>query len=811
MGSFYQIVFRFRSGTRKMLQHRLLYILTMIISLRMSKFQMCINDDSQQNKRNLCFGFSGDALDLRVVGGANTNSLSAPWHSVITSGKNEGTLVIENMLGGGNLITTRIVLTAAHIFWGNSRNGHVCPKEVRELQSADECHALKNGCPKGCYRITESTVELFFGVTDIVNDKPKAFTISKLQFHSGFNRKSISNDIGAGHDLAVLRTSLTIELSPTIQPICLPHHTMVHDIGLPEQDATITGFGRDGRGRVAVVNRLQHGCLHIVDRDKCKHIFLPIAKNSTYIFKDGEWTGDQICAQGEGVDSCQGDSGGGLIVNVNNTNIIIGVTSFGSIRCRSNIPGMYTNIFTHLDWIQSYLKEKVEEKAQELWPNKAADGEDNTAEVSTNVAKEKTVGIFTKVAEDTTSKVSTNERFNKTQYDYEIDLTERLVVLGGWVGNESQSDTVFMEACPVLGSEIPDLPRNISHGVGTVIQSEDGLSTSIILCGGMEANVGPTADCFEYDLSKSPLDVRQAAFAEAGQWSRIPSMNTKRSNTAVNFLSSSRSVWITGGRKESRLVLDTTELLTKQSNGEWKFEEGPKLSRPVAGHCSVTVSVKDSIFGNMEDTIIIIGGGTFNSEIRQFVMTDKVEGYVFEEENQKHLTYSPLKTSRSGHACSLTTDKSGAEMVLVAGGMRWSEGKELLDSVEFILLDQLFSAEKYEWKEHSRLPRALTGASMITKLGFPVLIGGAGFGRGKTKIDGWKLENIELSKEVLSYCHDDKTWKKTGEILETVAYHVSLALKNDICLEIQKEIIKEERKISQNWSPTSYFDSYILN
>ena len=251
-----------------MLQHRLLSILTMIISLRMSRCKMCINDNSQQNQRNLCFGLSDDALDLRVAGGNNINSLSAPWHSVITSGKNEGTLVLENMLGGGNLITTRTVLTAAHIFWGNSRNGHVCPKEARELQSAEECHALKNGCPKGCSRVTESTIALFFGVTDIVNDKPKAFTISQLQFHSGFNRKSISNDIGDGHDLAILRTSMTIELSPTIQPICLPHPTMVHDIGLPEQDATVTGFGRDGRGSVAVVNTLQHGCLYIVGREK---------------------------------------------------------------------------------------------------------------------------------------------------------------------------------------------------------------------------------------------------------------------------------------------------------------------------------------------------------------------------------------------------------------------------------------------------------------------------------------------------------------------------------------------------------------
>ena len=84
----------------------------------------------------------------------------------------------SNVLGGGNLITTRLVLTAAHLFWTNSNKGRVCPKAVRELESAHECHSLKKGCPEGCHRITDTSIELFFGVSDPEQDKPQSYSIT---------------------------------------------------------------------------------------------------------------------------------------------------------------------------------------------------------------------------------------------------------------------------------------------------------------------------------------------------------------------------------------------------------------------------------------------------------------------------------------------------------------------------------------------------------------------------------------------------------------------------------------------------------
>ena len=48
---------------------------------------------------------------------------------------------------------------------------------------------------------------------------------------------------------------------------------------------------------------------------------------------------------------------------------------------------------------------------------------------------------------------------------------ERIVVMGGWIGNISQSNLVFMESCDIAAAQIPDLPANISHSVGVVVPS----------------------------------------------------------------------------------------------------------------------------------------------------------------------------------------------------------------------------------------------------------------------------------------------------------------------------------------------------
>ncbi len=63
--------------------------------------------------------------------------------------------------------------------------------------------------------------------------------------------------------------------------------------------------------------------------------------------------GYMICAGDSGLDSCQGDSGGPLIEPDSDT--LLGVVSWGPDVCGASGTsyGVYTNVFTHVEWIES--------------------------------------------------------------------------------------------------------------------------------------------------------------------------------------------------------------------------------------------------------------------------------------------------------------------------------------------------------------------------------------------------------------------------------------------------------------------------
>ena len=64
-----------------------------------------------------------------------------------------------------------------------------------------------------------------------------------------------------------------------------------------------------------------------------------------------------LCAGGVFQENaCTGDSGGGLIVEVDGVHQVVGVVSGGTGDCGIGVPGYYARVTEYLSWINRYVK-----------------------------------------------------------------------------------------------------------------------------------------------------------------------------------------------------------------------------------------------------------------------------------------------------------------------------------------------------------------------------------------------------------------------------------------------------------------------
>ncbi|KAL7011142.1 hypothetical protein ACKWTF_014117 [Chironomus riparius] len=209
-------------------------------------------------------------------------------------------------LGGGALIDEWNVLTAAHIIVNASR-----PLTIKigywDLSSSQE----------PLDRIT--------------------LTSSSVLVHPNFMPKNLKNNIA----IIKLPSAVPLGKSPTIGSICLP------SAPISGIRCMLSGWGSQSPSTSS--NILRHVDLPILSSSSCQSMLRTTKLNKTFVLDSESF----ICAGGEkGKDACSGDGGSPLSCYIVDRHYLVGVVSWGIGCGQPGVPGVYTNIFSYIPWIQ---------------------------------------------------------------------------------------------------------------------------------------------------------------------------------------------------------------------------------------------------------------------------------------------------------------------------------------------------------------------------------------------------------------------------------------------------------------------------
>ncbi|XP_053670944.1 trypsin delta-like [Anopheles nili] len=215
---------------------------------------------------------------LRIVGGSKAPIEDVPYQVSLR--------YLQTHVCGGSIVSHSWVVTAAHCLDWYPRNAELSVRAGSGFLSAGG-----------------STHEVFF-----------------YHLHEQYDANGFQWDVatvrvrtpmvGPGRSPIPLATVKSRWPSPAAGPIVL-----------------VSGWGYlTAKGHV--VDDLRVVRLHAIEHESC---------NSTW---EGYVTPDMVCAGGQGVDACDGDSGGPAVVN----GVLLGIISWGAIECGSGLPGVFTNI-----------------------------------------------------------------------------------------------------------------------------------------------------------------------------------------------------------------------------------------------------------------------------------------------------------------------------------------------------------------------------------------------------------------------------------------------------------------------------------
>lgn len=237
---------------------------------------------------------------------------------------------------GGTLIEDQWILTAAHCLHPPN---HLAEKVIVKLGNHDRTH-----------------------------DSISLVPVSEIIPHPNYTGDNTNQNYD--NDVALLRLNEPVQLGGFIRPVCLPDQIEEDPPEWYEADwhaNYVLGWGPDEY--IEPSSKIQHPMVEVL-----KQISVEIQSNDTCANSlkahkgyEGFFTGNMFCAgDGDGSDSCRGDSGGPLLRQVKNTVTgekriyQIGVVSWSIPGCRNEGQyGFYTKLEHYQDWLNEVIHGKI--------------------------------------------------------------------------------------------------------------------------------------------------------------------------------------------------------------------------------------------------------------------------------------------------------------------------------------------------------------------------------------------------------------------------------------------------------------------
>jgi len=189
--------------------------------------------------------------------------------------------------------------------------------------------------------VQQDSILVKYGGLDFASIEDKFYESKVLSFpHPKFSMKTQKFDI------ALLKLLTPVEYQFNVLPICLPDKDMIFD----EEQSIVAGWGKLAE-KGLVTTKLQYVGIPIINNTECQTIYKRINK---LIDQDLMCAGYDIGQK----DSCEGDSGGPMMVFKRGRWVAAGVISWGVGCARPNQPGVSTRVTEFLDWIYSHVSPK---------------------------------------------------------------------------------------------------------------------------------------------------------------------------------------------------------------------------------------------------------------------------------------------------------------------------------------------------------------------------------------------------------------------------------------------------------------------